>query len=54
MMTINNEEVTVKKGDAILIPPGVEHGLLNNGNKLLRLVLLFEKVHNKPQSKDRS
>ena len=49
MMTINNEEVEVKKGDAILIPTGVEHGLINNGNKLLRLVLLFEKVHNEPQ-----
>ena len=53
-MTINDDEVLVKKGDAILIPPGVEHGLLNNGKKPLRLVLLFEKVQNKSQSKDRS
>ena len=44
IMTVRKEKVLVKKGDAVLVPPGIEHGLLNNGNKPLRLVLLFGKA----------
>ena len=38
---IAGEEVAVVPGDAILVPPGVDHGLYNTGTEPLRLVLLF-------------
>lgn len=41
MMRIADEEVAVGPGDAILVPPGVVHGLYNTGTEPLRLVLLF-------------
>ena len=49
MMNIEDEEVLIEKGDAILVPPGIKHGILNNGDKPLKFVLLFEKVPNKRQ-----
>ena len=48
-MNIEDEEVLIEKGDAILVPPGIKHGILNNGDKPLKFVLLFEKVPNKRQ-----
>ena len=49
MMNIEDEVVIIEKGDAILVPPGVKHGILNNGKKPLRFILLFEKVLNEFQ-----
>jgi mannose-6-phosphate isomerase-like protein (cupin superfamily) len=42
-MTIQGDEVPVAAGDAVLVPPGVDHGLANTGTEPLRLVLLFGK-----------
>ena len=41
LMQIAGEEVPIAPGDAILVPPGVDHGLFNTGTEPLRLVLLF-------------
>ena len=41
MMRIDGEEMAVTPGDAIMVPPGVDHGLYNTGPESLRLVLLF-------------
>jgi mannose-6-phosphate isomerase-like protein (cupin superfamily) len=43
VMRIDGEEVLVAAGDAILVPPGVDHGFRNTGGEPLRLVLLFGK-----------
>ena len=43
MMRIESDEVTLAPGDAVLVPPGVDHGLFNTGPEPLRLVLLFGK-----------
>ncbi len=40
-MRIDGEEVAVAPGDAIMVPPGVDHGLYNTGTEPLRLVLLW-------------
>jgi mannose-6-phosphate isomerase-like protein (cupin superfamily) len=40
-MTIEGEAVALTPGDAVLVPPGVDHGLVNDGSEPLRLVLLF-------------
>jgi len=45
MMRIEGEEVPVEPGDAVLVPPGVDHGLYNSGTEPLRLVLLFGEPH---------
>src|SRR4051794_19409410 len=42
-MIIEGEEIAVAAGDAVLVPPGVDHGLANTGSEPLRLVLLFGK-----------
>jgi mannose-6-phosphate isomerase-like protein (cupin superfamily) len=47
-MTVEGETVAVAPGDAVLVPPGVDHGLANTGSEPLRLVLLF----GKPQSSE--
>jgi mannose-6-phosphate isomerase-like protein (cupin superfamily) len=41
LMLIAGEEVAVAPGDAVLVPPSVDHGLANTGSEPLRLVLLF-------------
>jgi mannose-6-phosphate isomerase-like protein (cupin superfamily) len=46
-MWIEGEEVAVAPGDAVLVPPGIDHGLSNTGAEPLRLVLLF----GEPQAK---
>jgi mannose-6-phosphate isomerase-like protein (cupin superfamily) len=43
MMWIDDEEVPVTAGDAVLVPPGVDHGFQNTGRIPLKLVLLFGK-----------
>ena len=45
VMWIDGEEVPIAAGDAILVPPGVDHGFRNTGSEPLRLVLLFGKPH---------
>ena len=40
-MTINGKEISVSKGDAIMIPPGIGHGLFNNDEKILKLVIIW-------------
>lgn len=40
-MWINGEDVPVAAGDAVMVPPGVEHGFRNTGTEPLRLVLLW-------------
>jgi mannose-6-phosphate isomerase-like protein (cupin superfamily) len=41
IMTVEDETVPIGPGDAVLVPPGVDHGLANTGSEPLRLVLLF-------------
>jgi len=41
VMTINGKEVIVSKGDTVLVPPFVDHGLLNNSEKTLKLVIIW-------------
>ncbi len=43
VMWIEGEDVPVTAGDAILVPPGVDHGFRNTGSGPLRLVVLFGK-----------
>jgi mannose-6-phosphate isomerase-like protein (cupin superfamily) len=40
-MTIEGELVSVSAGDAVMVPPGVDHDLRNTGDTTLRLVLLW-------------
>jgi mannose-6-phosphate isomerase-like protein (cupin superfamily) len=40
-MRIDGEEVAVAPGDAIMVPPGVDHGLYNTGTEPPPLVLLW-------------
>jgi mannose-6-phosphate isomerase-like protein (cupin superfamily) len=40
-LLIEGEEVTVTPGEAVLVPPGVDHALFNTGAEPLRLVLLW-------------
>ena len=46
VMWIDGEDVPVSAGDAVLVPPGVDHGFRNTGDEPLRLVLLFGKPNN--------
>ena len=43
VMWIAGEDVPVAAGDAVLVPPGVDHGFRNTGSGPLRLVVLFGK-----------
>ena len=40
-MTVDGEEVPVKAGDAILVPPGANHGILSTGADPLRFVIIW-------------
>lgn len=40
-MWIGGEDVPVQAGDAVLVPPGIDHGFRNTGTEPLRLVLLW-------------
>ena len=48
LMRIESDEVTLAPGDAVLVPPGVDHGLFNTGTEPLRLVLLFGEPRTAP------
>ena len=41
VMTIEGEEISVFKNDAVMVPPGVDHGLFNNSDKILKLVIIW-------------
>ena len=41
IMTVDGEEVPVKAGDAILVPPGAHHGFQSTGADPLRLVIIW-------------
>ena len=41
LMTVNGEEVSVSAGDAIMVPPGVDHGVLNVGSDKLKVVIIW-------------
>jgi mannose-6-phosphate isomerase-like protein (cupin superfamily) len=43
VLWIEGEDVPVQAGDAVLVPPDVDHGFRNTGDEPLRLVLLFGK-----------
>ena len=40
-MTIEGKRVTVKKNDAVMVPPGVEHDIKNSGAKPLKIMLVW-------------
>ena len=44
VMIINGKEVVVSKGDAVMVPPFVDHGLLNNSKKTLKLAIIWGTV----------
>lgn len=41
VMWIDGEEISVAAGDAVLVPPGVDHGFRNAGSEPLRVMLLW-------------
>lgn len=41
VMWVDGEEEPVQAGDAVLVPPGVDHGFRNTGTEPLRLVLIW-------------
>jgi mannose-6-phosphate isomerase-like protein (cupin superfamily) len=43
VMSIDGEEVPVATGDAVLIPPGVDHGFINTGPARLRVIIVTAK-----------
>ncbi len=45
VMTVDEEEVKVAAGDAIMVPPGTNHGLRSTGDKPLKLVIIWGKQH---------
>jgi mannose-6-phosphate isomerase-like protein (cupin superfamily) len=40
-MTVEGDEVPVKAGDAIMVPPGANHGILSTGSNPLRFVIIW-------------
>lgn len=40
-MTINGELVEVHKNDAVMVPPGVNHGIRNSGNIPLKIIIAW-------------
>ena len=43
VMWVEDEEVPVSAGDAVLVPDGIDHGFRNTGSEPLRLVLIWGK-----------
>jgi len=41
IMWINGEDVPIEPGDALLVPPGVDHGFRNTGDVPLKLVIIW-------------
>ena len=42
-MWVDGEDVPVAAGDAMLVPPGVDHGFRNTGDGPLKLVIIWGK-----------
>ena len=40
-MTLDGQHVPVSAGDAILAPPGCDHGMRNTGSTPLKVVLIW-------------
>lgn len=41
VMWMNGEEVPVRAGDAVMAPPGVDHGFRNTGDETLKLLIIW-------------
>ena len=41
VMWVDGEDVPIKAGDAIMIPPGPDHGFRNTGDGPLKLVIIW-------------
>ena len=41
VMTLDGQHIPVTAGDAILAPPGCDHGMRNTGNTPLKVVLVW-------------
>lgn len=44
---INGEESQIKDGDAIVVPAGTEHNVINTGQTALKLYTLYSPPHHK-------
>ena len=40
-MWMNGQELPVRAGDAVMAPPGVDHGFRNTGDETLKLLLIW-------------
>jgi len=39
---VGEESVTLKKGDALLVPPGMRHGAINIGSTTARMIVAYD------------
>ena len=46
-VVIDDNEYTVKDGDAIIVPAGAEHNVINIGDEPLRLYMIYSPAHHK-------
>lgn len=46
-VVIDDNEYTVKDGDAIIVPAGAEHNVINIGDEPLRLYTIYSPAHHK-------
>ena len=46
-VVINNTEYSVSDGDAVVVPKGAEHNVINTGNEPLKLYTLYCPAHHK-------
>ena len=40
-MDIDGQQISVQAGDAIMVPPGINHGLYNPGTEPLKLMIIW-------------
>ncbi|MCL4440751.1 MAG: cupin domain-containing protein [Firmicutes bacterium] len=40
-MTVEEEELSLEPGVAVYVPPGINHAVINDGDKTIRLITLF-------------
>ena len=41
MMTMDGDQISVSSGDAIMVAPGVDHGVFNPGPQTMRLLIIW-------------
>lgn len=46
-VVLDDNEYTVKDGDAIIVPAGAEHNVINIGDEPLRLYTIYSPAHHK-------